>query len=488
MRKTLQIPRAARLLLAAVALSVAAPAPTQAAEAPLRAISLDASGVPQQIAPSQISADGDQTLRGAVSTAQINTVSTGTRELLPLGNETYRYGFEASPDLRRIAFQSATALSPQDTNSNNDLYVYDRPTGTYTFVTAAPGGGSLLADDGTGQKLAEHLHISGDGNVVQFSIMSSVVPATTPQTYKYENYRFEIPTGTLTKVVTSLPFRTRAIDDAGRIQITKAGIFGTSRKLPTPANMTNAVIAPDGSAIAFWKGPSSTAGYGNQFTIVDLNTGLYRVRTIPAWLVAEGYDVWGIADGGGTILLGALLERSPGVEPYILGKFNTVTGELLQWGADIRVSRSSTVRAVSPGWDFAATDTHIAQLGSRPLPGVDPGPGTPLPVNAAAYAVVGDSYCVNNFFYKTYTKPYVRLASGPSGGDLRRPASATAVVTMGTQRWAYSLTPGTKKDLAVGTRGGWSIRVQVTLEDGATGEFTQAFPTHGAPVCPPFEF
>lgn len=468
---------ALRLTLATVALFAAVPAGARAAEAPLQPIG---SGERASLSTIAISADGREILGGSGwGVPRVQNVATDTSETLAIGSNSFRTVLTGSDDLRHILFNTQDSFSPLDTNTTDDLYVLDRRTGAKTLVTGNPGGGSLLDSTESDSTSIVEPRISGDGNVVLFGIGHWTYPAgASGPTRTYEAYRFTIASKTLTKVANRALLPVGEPDTAGRVLVTEGGTYVGTRKLVTPIGVNSATVSPDGGQVAF-RG-------GSKIFVLDTATGYIRSREVPAWLAKEGYGVWGIENGGTNMLLGALLARTPTEKPYIFGKFNTLTGELVQWGADIRVTNQSAVSAVTPDWNFAATNTHIAQLGAKPLPGGVVIPPGPKAFKAVDYAPIGDSTCINNFWYKTYTKPGVSLAGSAIGIDLRRPVKAVVVVKKDSSTWNYTLKPGAGASFSVGPNGRWSATATVTLDDGSTDTYSVTIPQHANPECDPF--
>ena len=77
---------------------------------------------------------------------------------------------DVSADGRFVAFESWAPLSPEDTNTNGDIYLLDRTAGRITLESVSWAGG---AANGT----SVHPRLSGDGRFVVFSsVASNLIP------------------------------------------------------------------------------------------------------------------------------------------------------------------------------------------------------------------------------------------------------------------------------------------------------------------------
>lgn len=473
-----------RLAGLAVAAGLAlTPALAQAADAPLRAIGFDEAGAATTShTPVAVSFDGREVLSNTFDTrAYVRDVAAGTTRPLSLGGRAAG----ASLDLRRVLISTAEAASPRDTDDDADLYVLDRATGAKTLVSAAPGTGELPgpATPWDALELSRGL-ISGDGNTVLFrSSQYDYAPDFSTQPIeRHVQWRFDLAANTLTPVAetsSDTALVMRSTDNAGRVAVNSAGIYVGTRRIALPEAARNADghVSPDGTTVVFKTASNAP------LLLVDTATGTQSTAPVPSWLITQGYELRGAGNNGAGALLGASLTRATG--PRFAFGFLNKAGALSQVGGDIQVTRDTTVGPISQNLAFAASNLHLAQLGSMPLPGVEPPApgGTPA---AFDYLTFRDVECTAGIFSKTWSRAWVELTAQAVGSDLRRPTRADILVTQTTTKKvinAFTLAPGKTRELTVGRTGGFTISARVTLSDGTRIDGTNVVPLHEPFSC-----
>ncbi|MBL8802509.1 MAG: PD40 domain-containing protein [Planctomycetes bacterium] len=116
-------------------------------------------------------------------------------------------GASISRDGQRIAFESDAALVPADTNGHTDIYVFDRSSGTLTFVSYTSLGFSANGP-------SRHVSISGDGRWVAYETLASNVSGL-DFNGDWDVMLRDLQTGALERV-TQLPSEFAAADEGGR--------------------------------------------------------------------------------------------------------------------------------------------------------------------------------------------------------------------------------------------------------------------------------
>lgn len=191
LRCCLRAPAAARVSVAAVLLAAAA---AVAAAGPARLVSVAPGGgpalTPAAAGSPLLSADGRYLvfLSNALDLAPggngrvqlyLRDRATGTVELVSRGvdgspaDRDVRCA-DISADGRFVAFSTAAALLPGDTNRFTDVFIRDRETGTLRRASVTSSG--VLGDQGGG---SYGVALSADGSRVAFDSHSALVPADT---------------------------------------------------------------------------------------------------------------------------------------------------------------------------------------------------------------------------------------------------------------------------------------------------------------------
>lgn len=127
----------------------------------------------------------DMDTNGQTYDVFVRDLEKGTTEIISLasdgtqGNNWSRFA-SISPDGRYVAFVSLAALVPEDNNSEMDVYVRDRETGTTKLISADADG---IARGG------DNPRFTADGRVISFSTAYGYDPTDTNGAYDiYLNY------------------------------------------------------------------------------------------------------------------------------------------------------------------------------------------------------------------------------------------------------------------------------------------------------------
>jgi Tol biopolymer transport system component len=118
--------------------------------------------------------------RATGTLSRVAVSSTGEQPPSGSGNHFGGYPPSVSGDGRLVAFDTPVALAPDDADQENDVYVRDRATGTTACVTC---GTASLAFGSIGAAISE------DGRFVAFKSWETLIPADTdgqPDVYVYD--------------------------------------------------------------------------------------------------------------------------------------------------------------------------------------------------------------------------------------------------------------------------------------------------------------
>jgi hypothetical protein len=476
-------PRALRVAFTlAAAVSAASPVAAYAADAPRRDYAFDTTNT--SVAPTsavKVAADGGEVLFNLSTGVYSRNIRTGvTTRVLADGN----VAVGASDDLRTLLVRTAANVDPADKNNQYDLYLYQRSTGVATLASRTKTGGPATGGASPGHEYdspADLLNpiLSGDGTVVLFdaaTISNAVVTAAVQR-------RFDAKTATITDIAPaqSLSYYGSETNTTGTVAVNGAGIFVGTKKLPLPAGFnlavsgsTRSAVSPDGSAVAIEDGSPSGRLY-----VVQTSTGTSRSVALPAWLKAEGHQLLGLKNGGGTALFGTILARPTVGSRYVLGTLDTTTGVLAQTGGDLLASYIDdlTPNLITQDWSFAVNESGLFQVGSTPIP------ASTAVTGATDYLGFTDATCVN-FYGKQWTAASLTL-HGVAGAlaPVRADVTVKSTVT-GNVANQFVLTPAAPtKSLAVGHNGGFVYTAKVLLANGATVIGSATVPVHATPAC-----
>lgn len=471
--------RGAAVLTASALLFPAAAA--QAADAPLRTIGITPTGErTANFAPVAISPDGREVIQREYRRAYVRNVAAGTTTQLAndIGDVS------ASSDTKLVAVVTSEPLVSADTDVRDDLYVINRAAGNAATLVSGPSLG-LELDDVQRNALVDDVLISGNGNLVTFTVSRAIAEAGGAINWRYERWRYDRATGTSTKTATELRVRVQRLDDAGKVEITDTQVKVDGRAWPIPStggNFPEAWSSPDGTAVAFRDGFSPS-----KFAVLNTTTGAVRNVTAPSWITPNLLDVYAPTNAGGDFLvIGTTLTRPAG-ERYAVGRLQVSNAAVTQVGPDVQITAGAQ-RTVSSNLAFAATNLHLAQLGTAPLPGTEPSlPG--VTVKAWDYLDFGDATCTRApFGGNTWTRPYVYAKKGAQGTDLRTPTKAVVKATMinGTVANYFTISAGASRELNTGRVGGYTLDATVSFSDGSTVTGSKVVPQHELPYCNPF--
>lgn len=474
--------RAASAAPVALALGLAVlPSSAGAADAPTRTIGIGVDGQrTSSLRPIAVANDGKEVLQYDFSNLYVRDVVAGTTRVV-LASPGGVAG--ASTDLRTVLVDTWGSRVAADTDDEQDLYLWNRTTGAFTLVTGADVNLDRVGEQRNAW--ADLPVLSGDGKVAQFGVTRYLSANGVDGTWKYETWRYDASTGRATKRSDTRSVVTSRLDDAGRVSLSYNGIRIDNRTLPLPydpaATTANPIasVSPDGSAVAFQGIDRKT------LSVVNTASGVVRKVTLPTWLQTTPFSVIAPYNGGGSVLLQADLNRPEG-KRSAYGRLDVGTGVLTQIGGDIPATNTTDAySAIAPNLQFAANNLFLAQLGTTPLPGTEP--GTPSNAKATDYFDIGDATCHTNIFgIRQWTRPWFTMRSGAQGADTRPPVKADVTVTVdktGAVANRFSITPGKSRDLSVGRTGGWTVSARVTLTGGAVLDGKVTVPAHGAPTC-----
>ncbi len=487
-----------RLLSAALGVALLVPTAATAADAPVRTIARDGNEtVTAGLSPIAVSGDGRQVIANLGDDAVVRDVVEGTtRRLVPSGPAT---AITASTDLRVVLLESASDLTPSDTNGTTDYYALDRATGVLRFVSDVPArfrDGQVAPD----ARFLRSPSISGDGNVIQF--VGTVTggkplaqPGTSTFTVESTLWRVDLSAG-------GAPVRARELtgfngreftivhaDQAGAVGVTNDGVVVGDRVFPLPAVDNGAfrslrvAVSTDGRAVAV-----ADAYDPGTVKLLSTTTGTVTSIPMPSWLVSAGYRLLNAYASG--VAVSARFTRAGG-EREAVG-YVTTKGAVTQVGGDIPASTPDRALALSANLSFAATNQYLAQLGTRTLPGTEPAsqpfptPPPPPAPTLITWMPFTDVSC-STVISTTWSRASVSLTASPVPGDPRTPASATVKVTKlgspSTVYNAFTLKAGASRELTVPRTGAWTYAATITFTDGSKYAGSVEVPAHPQPPC-----
>lgn len=467
---------------ALTACALLAPSAAQAADAPLRTIGLTATGErTADYAPVAVSLDGREVIQRDYSRVYVRNVAAGTTSPLVTGADDV----SASNDTKIVAVVTNQPLVAADTDTEDDVYVINRAAGNAATLVTGP---SLGLEIGGAQKnvIVDSTLISGNGNVVRFGVSRAVEEAGGGVVWKYERWRFDRTTGVSTKYAAEAGALVNRLDDAGQVEITETQVKVGGRTWPIPPSTYKpyAWIAPDGGSVVFRPLASE-----NKLTVLNTTTGATRLVTAPSWINPYALTIYAPTNAGGDFIVISTPVSRPAGERVAIGRLQVSNAAITQTGGDVPVTVDMR-RAVSANLAFAATNLHLAQLGTTPLPGAEPSlPGSTA--KAWDYLSFGDATCSKNLYgVNVWTRPYVHAKKGAQGTDLRTPARAVVKVTMANGIVAnhFTINAGVSRDLNTGRIGGYTIDATVTFTDGSTLSGSNVIAAHPTPACTPFWF
>lgn len=466
---------------AAVAFSLLAlPAAAHGADAPLRTIGVGTDGkATTGFYPVAISADGTRVLGNLIDQPAVRDVTGGKWTLFGQKGDG---AIGASLDLTKVLVYTGRRADPADTDNAADLYLFDRSTGTTKLITTP----AVLPEDPALYTTFGDAAISGDGGTVQFWTRRQA--GTAPG--KDVAYRYDVRTGGTTVVADlgtegAYLLRSHAIDNAGQVTVNATGIYAGTRKVALPPNtsanrVADTWVSPDGKTVVV----RQVASQRLKFFLVDVVTGAIRTVTVPSWLQGQAWDVLAVSNDGAGAVIGVVLNRGQGPR-YVVGTI-TPAGSVTQIGGDIKVTDASRFSAISQNLRFAATNLHLAQLGTAPLPGIEPGAST-LNTDPLAYVSFTDVVCIRTLLGDAWIRARVTNAASPVGTDTRYLVKSDWVVYETTTKKvlnAFTLSgAGKGRDLTVPRTGGYTLTYKVTLSDGATLSGLSKVASHPTPTC-----
>jgi len=196
-----------------------------------------------------------------------------------------------SADGRWIAFSShASSLIFDDTNSDSDVFVHDRTTGTTTRVSLGPGGAQALGYSGGAS-------ISADGRWVGFGSLShDLVPGDTsvePDVFVHDRQ-----TGTTTRVSVATggvqandSSRGGSVSADGRVAFASVA---TNLVADDTNDRSDVFVYDPGDALCVWAvAPTSTlvpaaGGSGRLVVVAPASCGWAVATSAPSWLTTTG--------------------------------------------------------------------------------------------------------------------------------------------------------------------------------------------------------
>ncbi len=500
--------RTARAAFAAVAIAAVAPVSAHAATSPLRYVGIAVDGTRTwennwlAISPGGTELVGTRELGPyAVLPSENGVLSrdvvTGkTTELVPgpAGLDA------ASSDLQRLIFHTKASYSPKDTNTLRDFYVLDRATGTKTLLSADADGNAIgdqndgYDEDGTPGRWFHSVAISGNGKVAQIAVLQFLSTGGVDSDY---TQRVSLETGARTDLPQAESAYATAMDDAGRIAVSGGHIFIDGvKRFEAPKGVEQLVISPGGTFAA------GLSLYRDTVVGIDLQTGAIGSTPLPSYGDSYVPRVRHVADDGGSVILSDVLGQRSATPRLVFGRLDR-NGALTQLGGDVPFTdwewlgefQEDKRGGITADGAFAFTGLHVAQLGSKPLPGVEPAvPSTP---QMSDYVFIGDAACIKwtpwaPWLPRTYSRPRATLAFKAQRTDLRHAVAFTGKVSR-TKTGAVTtpnlvLVPGTPVELpSIGYNGGFKVEGTVTLNDGTKLTGSSVVASHAAPSqCPPF--
>ncbi|MDO9356939.1 MAG: hypothetical protein Q7T55_24795, partial [Solirubrobacteraceae bacterium] len=502
--------RTAGALLAASAVAACTTSPAMAATAPLRFVGIAPDGKrtydQNWVA---ISADGSELVgeeRRQTESYALNMLSrsvvTGKTTVIVPG---VRNVDAVSADLQRIIFTTKTSFSAKDRNSEVDLYLLDRRANTKTLLSVG-GDGSAIGLERSGGKpyyYAWPSEISADGKVAMVSLneTDNGTPSGTRRTWLYD-----IDRASFRELPAAKDGYNSNLDRAGRVAISADQIVvdGQAKGKVPEGTKARWTISPNGKFAA------APTEFGDAVIGVDLENGQSVKIPLPYEPYNSGYffRIAHVSDDGASLILSDVLDFDKGDERYVFGRLDQ-SGKLTRLGDDLPFTKDTWLggqwsfakyaeRApiITADGAFAFTGTHVAQLGSRPVPGTEPTvPSTPV---GGDYLEFFDARCITrnltlwerltNTGKRDYSPISLSLYAPPVGTDLRPAAGFKGTIkrTSDGASKAISLTPGSYVEIPeAGYRGGFSFDGTVTLRDGTALKYSKVVGSHGAPTdCP----
>lgn len=384
------------------------------------------------------------------SSGYLRTLATGTTTApLPSGTTWVA----ASDDLSTAIVSSTRALTADDKNTAIDGYLWQRATGKFTLLTRASTSGAALGEP-------FQATLSGDGKVAHFSYSSIGEAGWEPR----GPFKYVVATGSVSRFGASgyLAEQQNA-DTAGNVVAGDRSVWVRGARTEVDYKgyewqiATNAV-ADDGSAAAWRQEGNVRVFLTASKTLRDVNLG-------------QGVlGVLAVSSGGNYVLVSF---RSDDEKQQTIEWVNTRTGQRELATAAFATTPSMWLpQVVSPDHKYVAFRSHIAAIGSDPIPGAAITPTTYARWYFTYYPGCTASYWPT---YGAAVRPSMVLNPWTVGSDPRVPASATVTVRVtSTGAVASQLTfkPGERKYL-YGGYGGTTISGRVTFTDGSTGDFSE---------------
>jgi hypothetical protein len=393
-----------------------------------------------------------------------DVVAGKTYEILKPGDHL----IGADANLDRILFTTKRPVTAGDTNTDWDLYVWDRSEDRTILVSADAQGKSIMYRPGN-NTYTNGEAISGDGKVVQYTIVGVYEDENGRQARWHTQIRADLQTGTHVELSQEEGSRVVGIGDDGSTSSNYRGVQrgGKTFSYGGDHNVNSEhVISPDGGIVA-WKSwaREGESFHGRQIVGVDANNGNGGTIDVPEWIAkSPDYQLYGIANGASSVTVGATLQW--GVR-YAFGRIAR-NGNVSQLGQDILMTDTIMMRgiALSRNEKFAATGLSLVKLGDAPLPGTEP--NAPSEAKGFDYLRHETAYCRSGL-WTSYYEPTLRFGYNAQGSDLRRPLSAEVKVYRGKGSTAtQTLKFGTneEKTLKVGYQGNYRMEAKVTLQGG----------------------
>lgn len=475
--------RRSLLALGAIAPLLIAATPALAADAPLRTINRDPAGNPaQNVFSTYVSDDGREVISNANAVGVLlRDVAAGTSTQLLPSTVVVR---GASRDGRYLLGEtSANGVIPGDTDGEVDAFFYDRQTGTTT--NASRDLPNFL--DGTRAVTwsRENLQLSGDGRYLTYELaLQGLITTAAPVRRERSLWRADRATGRTVRL-RSLPatFSTTSVshtDVAGSVAIGGTSAWIGSRRIDLPSTSSVIAISSSGETIAVQAGPTQ-----RDVTLISAATGaITGTVQVPAdvalsstWLLdvaGDGAAIWLRTTERATFGSGRerMLRVSASGAATILGEYPLFEG--------------ASSGQLSENHAFAANGQYLVQLGSLPLPGVEPPAATTDTLQTWLPYV--NTSCARNFWGQvSWIRATVSLSKVARGFDPRTPASAIVkVFKTGAPTTIYnqfSLAAGAQRQLTVPNTGGWTVSATVTFTDGTTYTGSYDVPVRIAPRC-----
>lgn len=432
--------------LAVAALAAAAPSAAQA-DAPYRYTAVDMTGGQANDPTAVAVAAGGKTVlfnawadRATYSPQPLVRDVVGAKTTSLAGSNSWSIGY--TDDLSKVLVSTSDRLDPADTNSYGDEYLIDRKTGKKTLLSRDWPSGEAY-----GGKYNTSAIVSGDGKVAYLSVWD--------WTGDSEFYRYDLTANTRTLLGKGI-FGSYDTDTAGKVAIlTDGALVDGTRRVPLPEGTPT--VAADASVVL--------VKTKDGLTIVDLATGTQRAATLADFLTTNAYDVLGVASGGGTVYVGAVIGTGS-TKKYAVATLNTATGALTVIRADIPWIPQARTPVLSPDLAYIAFATHVSPLFGSSVPG--PEVAIPeVPNNEFILFYPGCSY---GGLYADLIRPSVVLRGTSIGINGRKPTKADVTVTIdktGAVANKFTMTAGQRRNLTAGW-GGFTITSKIYYNDGKT--------------------